>query len=119
MNDQDIFVAESPLGYTVSCSEHQWKTHIEPGHSELENRESDVRDAVKNPYKVFQDSTNAERHIHYSQPIITSNREKYVKVVTGTSALRYNEHTVITAFDVPKIKESRGGGVMIYGSDPN
>ena len=52
MDDKDIFVVDSPVGYTVSCSRHQWDTHVEPGHSELKNRESDVQNAVEHPYRV-------------------------------------------------------------------
>lgn len=119
MDDKDIFVVDSPVGYTVSCSRHQWDTHVEPGHSELKNRESDVQNAVEHPYRVYRSPQNPERHVHYSHPVDCSGRERYTKVVTGPSSTRYNEHTIVTAYHVPKIRESGNEGNLIYDSCSN
>lgn len=115
MNDKDIFVVESPLGYTVSCTKHQWYTHIIPGHAELTNREADVQSAVEKPYKVVKSKADQERHIYYTYPIEIDGRNRYTKVITGPSQNRYNWHNVITAFDVPKVKAD--GEELLYDSE--
>lgn len=116
MEDKDLFVVESPVGYTVSCSQYQWATHIEPGHPELKNRVSDVKCAVEHPYRVYQSAQNPERHVHYSYPADCAGRTRYTEVITGPSSKRYNEHTVVTAYDVAKIREHGEEKGIIYDS---
>lgn len=115
MDDEDIFIVESPLGYTVSCSKHQWDTHIVPGHAELTDREADVQSAVEKPYKVARSKTDQERHIHYTYPIEIAGHSRYTKVITGPSQDRWNWHNVITAFDVPKVRTD--GEEILYDSE--
>lgn len=114
MEDEDIIVAKSPLGYTVCCSRHQWDTHIIPGHPEMKGRELEVQAAIEHPHKVFQSSSDAKRHAYYSNPVQRMGKPEYTKVVTGPTNYP-NIQDVITAYSAKTISEERRGGVLLHG----
>ena len=113
MEDKDIIIAESPLGYTVCCSQSHWATHIIAGHAELENREADVKDALEKPCKIYRSVSVEDRHIYYSFPTEYKGRPQYTKVVTGSSSFP-NIKMVVTAYSTPKITEESRGGEVLY-----
>lgn len=117
MDNQDVFSVASPLGYTVVCTKHQWDTHIVPGHSELQSREEDVRDTIKEPLKIYESQAHPERHIYYSSPIDVKSERRYTKVVAGPDKKLKTVYSVITAFDVKKISDADSKGVVLYDAN--
>ena len=114
MENQDIFSVTSPLGYTVVCTAHQWDTHIAPGHSELQGREEDVKETIKDPSKIYESKSHPERHIYYSSPVDVADESRYTKVVAGPDKKLKTVYSVITAFDVKKISDADSKGVVLY-----
>ena len=116
MYNSDIFVAKSPLGYDVTCTVHQWNTHILPGHSELEHREDDVKSTIETPLKVYQSGIHTDRHIYFSYPNVKDGKNRYTKVVIGPTTLK-TVYSVITAFDVKQVRKPDDKGVILYDAD--
>lgn len=117
MENQDIFSVVSPLGYTVVCTQHQWDTHIAPGHPELQGREEDVKETVREPLKIYESKVHPERHIYYSFPVDVESESRYTKVVTGPDKKLKTVYSTITAFDVKKIGDADSKGVVLYDAN--
>ncbi len=116
MSDKDLFIVNSPLGYSVSCSKHIWDIHIQPGHPELKNHENDVKETIEHPYKVFQSVSDPARHVHYSPLTSIDGHKGHTAIITQPSKSYYGEHTIVTAFVDKKIREEGKGGKLLYES---
>ena len=63
----DIINVNSPMGYTVVCSEKQWNLHILTGHGEMEGNEKAVENTVRDPELVRRDNDYDNRQVYFSK----------------------------------------------------
>lgn len=115
-NENTKFIVDSPLGYTVSCSEDTWNKHIMAGHPIMENNEQTVKDAITNPISVYKSSANPHRHVYFGDTENASYNVAYTKVIVGNVGAD-ESHVTITAFPAKKMDGNIDGGELLYVSD--
>lgn len=118
MSDNIKFTAESPLGYTVECTEEQWDSHIISGHPVMRGNEQTVIDALTKPLAVYKSGSHSKRHAYFGTTENASYGKKvlYTKVIVDNSEGRL-EYDTITAFPSKKIDGNIDGGELLYVSN--
>jgi hypothetical protein len=88
-----IFEVVDPRGYTIICTEENWKLHILDQHPFMVNYLDEIKKAIEEPFLgfIYGDAVNEKRQIYYGKAVDV----RYVKVVVEFDD---EEGTVITAY---------------------
>jgi hypothetical protein len=96
------FEAQDPRGFTVVCTEDQWRWHVVDFHPDMEGDEGLVKQAIENPsLGIFRDVDFGDRDVYYLR---IRGKDQYIKVI-----VQFDDEngSLITAFraNVPKAGE--------------
>jgi hypothetical protein len=95
-----IFTVRSPLGYRVVLTRNRWREIVRFKHPALAERESEVRETIRNPEVIRASNKDAEVHLHYRGA-----ESGYICVVVGGTEA--SEGFVITAYLTSEIKKGQ------------
>ena len=106
MDDKNIYVftAQSPLGMVVYCTEETWNNHIVAGHSSMEAKEDEVKNAIESPSSIYESNSHpSSRDVYFAYNRLYN---EYLKVVVH----KFDTHSeVVSAWYQQSIRGNIGG----------
>lgn len=109
------FAVESPMGYTVKCSEDNWK-HIKEHHEIMkENREA-VIDSIGDPIAIYSSEEWPEkRDVYFGKSNkATYGENLYTKVIVNKPTEYSEEGEVVSAWPQKNISGNISEGGLLY-----
>lgn len=110
----DIINVQSPLGYTVVCSQNTWNNHIVINHPIMSNNQNAVINTITDPDEIYLSNetgnNDEERHVYYSKTSGAeyNNNGFMTRVIVELPNPNISVGDIVTAFP----SKTKGGSVI-------
>lgn len=111
-----IFTVESPLGYTVSCTNESWDHIVTHGHEVMENNVDAMIEAIGDPVYVYKSAEHPKsRDVFFGKSTVATYGESYyTKVIVEKPNEYNNEGEIVSAWPQPTISGGIEEGGLQY-----
>lgn len=109
---KDLCNIKTKLGYTVSCSEEAWDSHIITGHPIMEGNERAVIDSLVNPCIVYESGEDSNTDVFFGKSSQATYGDKlYTRCIVRKSP---GGNWLTTSFPCREIGGNINEGVIKY-----